>query len=112
MKVLTREGLRGTLMAYVHGEFANYEPVLRDLLEFEQALYEESLRREGNGFERGHRAEKTWQLVFEELTGMLTTLQMEQLMDRLTRDFRNTCDLFLELNQSQKLLLPDEGALD
>jgi hypothetical protein len=112
MKILTREGLRNTLLAYIHGEFANYEPVLRDLLEFEQALYERSLGEEGPAFERGQRAEKTWQLVFEEVTGMLTPFQMERLVDRMTKDFHGTCDLFLELNQSQKLLLPDEGALD
>ena len=112
MKTLAREGLRATLMAYIHGEFPNYEPVLCDLLTFEQALFEENQRKNGGTFERGRRAEKTWQLVFEELAGMLTPLQTEQLVDRLTKDFRGTCDLFVELAQTQKLLLPDEGAMD
>ncbi|MBI4251641.1 MAG: hypothetical protein HY618_04195 [Candidatus Tectomicrobia bacterium] len=112
MKTLAREELRATLMAYIHGEFPNYEPVLRDLLEFEQALYEENLGRNGGAFQRGRRAEKTWHLVFEEPAGMLTPLQTEQLVDRLTKDFRSACDLFVELAQTQKLLLPDEGAMD
>lgn len=103
--------LHNQVMSYLHGEKPNYEPFLLALLQREQEIFEEMAGRD-NDFQRGARAERTWQLLFEELAEMLTPIQIEQMVFRLEKDVKATCELFNELSQSQKLLVPDEGAHD
>lgn len=95
------------LMRYIHADDPNYEPVLRDLLDHEHEVYEEMTRKKE--LDRGERGAETWQVVFGELTDILTPLQIQQLFARLEEDFRGTCQIFQEMAETQKLLEDDEG---
>lgn len=96
------------LMRYVHGGDPNYEPVLRDILDHEHEVYDE-LTKEDMKFQRGERRGHSWEVVFRELTDVLSPLQVEQLFDRLLKDFEETCNLFHEMAEAQKLIEDDEG---
>lgn len=97
------------LMRYLHSNDPNYEPVLRDLLDHEHEVYDEITSKSDAPYPRGHRGTKTWEVVFSELTDILTPLQIQQLFDRMEKDFRNTCRMFHEMAEAQKLLGQDEG---
>ena len=56
------------IMRYLHGQDLNFEPVLRDLLDHENAVYEE-LTSQGGEFTRGERNAGGWEIVFGELAG-------------------------------------------
>lgn len=96
------------LMRYVHNNDPNYEPVLRELLDHEHEVYDEKTLSKKE-MTRGDREENTWEVVFSELTDVLTPFQIQQLFDRLEKDFSKTCDQFREMAESQKLLEDDEG---
>ena len=96
------------LMRYVHANDPNYEPVLRELLDHEHEVYDDLTLHSGE-LKRGERRESTWQIVFEELTDILTPFQIQQLFERLEKDFKKTCAHFHEMAESQKLLENDEG---
>lgn len=96
------------LMRYVHGTDPNYEPVLRDLLDHEHEVYDE-LTKEKMKFERGERRANSWEVVFRELTDILSPFQVEQLFDRLLKDFEETAELFHEMAEAQKIIQQDEG---
>ncbi len=96
------------LMRYVHNSDPNYEPVLRELLDHEHEVYDE-MTLSKKEMARGVRAEDTWEIVFSELTDILTPVQIEQLFDRLEKDFSATCARFHEMAESQRLLEQDEG---
>ena len=96
------------LMRYVHNSDPNYEPVLRELLDHEHEVYDEmTLSRKE--MSRGERGENTWEVVFAELTDVLTPVQIEQLFDRLEKDFSSTCEKFHKMSEAQRLLEDDEG---
>lgn len=95
-------------MRYLHASDPNFEPVLLDLLEHEHEVYEELTRKKGE-LRRGERKRDSWEVVFTELTDVLTPLQIEQLFDRLQKDFQATCEHLLELSESQKLIEPEIG---
>ncbi len=96
------------LMRYVHNSDPNYEPVLRELLDHEHEVYDETTlsRKE---MARGERGDNTWEVVFSELTDILTPVQIQQLFERLEKDFSTTCARFYEMAEAQKLLEHDEG---
>jgi hypothetical protein len=58
---------------------------------------------------RGERGDNTWEVVFAELTDILTPVQIQQLFERLEKDFHATCARFHEMAEAQKLLEHDEG---
>lgn len=96
------------LMRYVHNNDPNYEPVLRELLDHEHEVYDEiTLSRKKMA--RGERGDNTWEVVFSELTDILTPVQIQQLFERLEKDFSATCARFHEMAEAQKLLEHDEG---
>lgn len=96
------------LMRYVHRGDPNYEPVLRELLDHEHEVYDD-LTLNTKELQRGDRGDYTWQVVFDELTDILTPFQIQQLFERLEKDFSETCHRFQEMAESQKLLEKDEG---
>ncbi len=96
------------IMRYLHSSDPNYEPVLRDLLEHEGEVYEE-LTKKKKELERGKRGNQTWEVVFAELTDILTPMQIQQLFARLEKDFRATCQRFQEMAEAQILLEKDTG---
>ncbi len=89
------------LMRYLHSNDPNYEPVLRDLLEHEHEVYDESTIGADADMERGQRRTETWHIVFTELTDILTPFHIEQLFDRLEKDFSATCQLLREMANPQ-----------
>ena len=96
------------LMRYVHNNDPNYEPVLRDLLGHGHEVYDE-LTLAKKEMARGEREGITWEVVFAELTDVLTPVQIEKLFDRMEKDFSSTCAHFRKMAESQKLLEQDEG---
>ncbi|MDA1000982.1 MAG: hypothetical protein O2807_10780 [bacterium] len=96
------------LMRYVHGSDPNYEPVLRDILDHEHDVYDELTKNEKT-FQRGERRANSWEVVFRELTDVLSPFQVEQLFERLLKDFGETCKMFHEMAETQKLIENDEG---
>lgn len=84
------------LMRYLHSNDPNYEPVLRDLFEHEHAVYDDITASEETDFRRGERGTQTWHVVFTELTDILTPFHIEQLFERLEKDFSATCRLMRE----------------
>ncbi|MEE9274760.1 MAG: hypothetical protein V3V62_05590 [bacterium] len=98
---------RPYLLRYIEDNDQNYEPVLRDLLDHEHEVYEKMTA--DSEMERGARGEKTWEVVFGELTGALTPSQIEKLFGRLNQDIKSTCDRFHEMAEAQKLMERDEG---
>ena len=96
------------LMRYVHASDPNYEPVLRELLDHEHEVYDD-FTLETKDLKRGETGDLTWQVVFDELTDILTPFQIQQLFERLEKDFSATCARFHEMAESQKLLGQDEG---
>lgn len=96
------------LMRYVHNNDPNYEPVLRELLDHEHEVYDETTLSR-NEMARGERGDNTWEVVFSELTDILTPVQIQQLFERLEKDFSATCTRFHEMAEAQKLLEHDEG---
>ena len=80
------------LMRYVHNDDPNYEPVLRELLDHEHEVYDELT------------------LSKKELArDVLTPVQIEQLFERMEKDFSATCAHFREMAEAQRLLEQDEG---
>ncbi len=96
------------LMQYLHASDLNYEPVLRELLDHEHEVYDD-LTLTPKKLPRGERGESTWQVVFDELTDILTPFQIQQLFERLEKDFSATCESFQKMAESQKLLDRDKG---
>ena len=96
------------LMRYLHASDPNFEPVLLDLLEHEHEVYEELTKKTG-ALRRGERKRDSWEVVFTELTDILTPLQIEQLFDRLQKDFQATCEHLHEMAESQKLIEQEIG---
>jgi hypothetical protein len=96
------------LMRYVHNSDPNYEPMLRELLDHEHEVYDETTlsRKE---MARGERGDNTWEVVFSELMDILTPVQIQQLFERLEKDFSTTCARFRGMAEAQKLLEHDEG---
>ena len=101
-------GFKPYLMQYLHASNLNYEPVLRELLDHEHEVYDD-LTLTTKKLPRGERGESTWQVVFDELTDILTPFQIQQLFERLEKDFIATCERFQKMAESQKLLNHDEG---
>lgn len=89
------------LMRYLHSADPNYEPVLMDLLEHEHLIYDESTVGEGAESTRGERLPHMWHVVFTELTDILTPFHIEQLFERLERDFSATCQILREMSDPQ-----------
>ena len=79
------------IMRYLHSHDPNFEPVLRDILDHENAVYEE-LTRVGEECTRGERCVKSWEIVFKDLASVLTPDQVQHLMERLRKDFGETCE--------------------
>ncbi|MBI3127350.1 MAG: hypothetical protein HYZ11_07075 [Candidatus Tectomicrobia bacterium] len=96
------------LMRYIHSHDPNYEPVLRDLLDHEHEIYDE-MTKERKVLERGKRQRDSWEVVFSELSQILTPLQIQQLFAGLERDFRSTCQMIHEMAESQMLLDQEIG---
>jgi len=96
------------LMRYVHNDDPNYEPVLRELLDHEHEVYDE-MTLSKKELARGERGGNTWEVVFAELTDVLTPVQIEQLFERMEKDFSATCTHFREMAEAQRLLEQDEG---
>ena len=89
------------LMRYLHSADPNYEPVLMDLLDHEHEVYDESTVGEGAESTRGERLPHMWHVVFTELTDILTPFHIEQLFERLERDFAATCRVLREMSDPQ-----------
>lgn len=85
------------LMRYLHSGDPNHEPVLRDLLEHEHEVYDEITADADADLARGQRGARTWHVVFTELTDILTPFHIEQVFDRLERDFSATCQTVREM---------------
>ena len=49
------------------------------------------------------------EVVFAELTDVLTPVQIEHLFERMEKDFSATCTHFREMAEAQRLLEQDEG---
>lgn len=98
------------LMRYLHSHDPNYEPVLRDLLDHENAVYD-SMTKEHKVLERGRRERNSWEIVFTELSRVLTPFQIQQLFASLDKDFHATCEMFHDMAEAQKLLEHEEGGL-
>lgn len=99
---------RPYLMRYLHANDPNFEPVLRDLLDFEHIFYDEMTKNEGD-LSRGGRSVHTWERVFAALEGILTPIQIQQLVSRLEQDFKSVCEHLNEMAEAQKLLEHDHG---
>ena len=89
------------LMRYLHSDDPNFEPVLHDLLEHEHEVYDESTVGEGAEVTRGERLSHMWHVVFTELTDILTPFHIEQLFERLEKDFSATCRILREMTGPQ-----------
>ena len=89
------------LMRYLHSDDPNYEPVLMDLLEHQHLIYDESTVGEGAESTRGERLPHMWHVVFTELTDILTPFHIEQLFERLEKDFSATCRILREMSDPQ-----------
>jgi len=99
------------LMRYVHNNDPNYEPVLRELLDHEHEVYDElTLTKKEMG--RGEREGNTWEVVFAELTDVLTPVQIEKLFDRMEKDFRSTCATFAKWLNPRSFLSKTKAGLD
>ncbi|MEK6709198.1 MAG: hypothetical protein AABZ64_01325 [Nitrospinota bacterium] len=96
------------LMRYIHSHDPNYEPVLRDLLDRENAVYDEMTKKR-KVLKRGARDRDSWEVVFTELCQVLTPFQVQQLFASLEKDFRATCQMMHEMAETQKLLEQEEG---
>ena len=99
---------RPYLMRYLHSSDPNYEPVLRDLLDHEHAVYDEMTKKR-KVLERGRRERDSWEVVFSELSQVLTPLQIQQLFAMLERDFRVTCQMFHDMAEAQSLIDHETG---
>ena len=91
------------LMRYLHSEDPNFEPVLHDLLEHEHEVYDESTVGEGAEVTRGERLSHMWHVVFTGLTDILTPFHIEQLFERLEKDFSATCQTLREMSDPQPM---------
>ena len=89
------------LMRYLHSSDPNYEPVLRDLFEHEHEVYDDVTASEETDFRRGDRETHTWHVVFTELTDILTPFHIEQLFERMEKDFSATCRVMREMSDPQ-----------
>ncbi len=91
------------LMRYLHSNNPNYEPVLRDLLNFENEVYDQITASEDAEMQRGQRGAQTWHVVFTALTDILTPFHIEQLFERMERDFSATCQALRETPDQQPI---------
>ncbi len=91
------------LMRYLHSEDPNFEPVLHDLLIHEHEVYDKSTVGEGADMTRGDRLSHMWHVVFTELTDILTPFHIEQLFERLEKDFSATCRILRDMSDPQPM---------
>lgn len=96
------------LMRYLYSHDPNYEPVLRDILDHENSVYDE-MTKSRKVMERGTRDRDSWEVVFSELCQVLTPIQIQQLFASLEKDFHATCQMVHEMAEAQKLLEHEEG---
>lgn len=106
MNGIEKERIKAVMMTYLHDDGSPFVPVVLAMLRMREAHFRAARTRNG-GAARENRS--AWPKVFEDLAMILSPLQMEQLAERISKDFRGTCDLFLELAQSQRLMAPDVG---
>ena len=96
------------IMRYVHRADPNFEPVLRDLLDHENAVYNE-LTEQGLECTRGERCGKSWEVVFNELAGILTPDQVQKMIEHLREDFDKVCVHLHEMAETERILVGDHG---
>lgn len=111
MKIVEKERLKSIMLTYLNDEDSHFEPVMFELfrMESEYFLHNRAL---SPRFKRNHLSQNLWTQVFEDLASVLSPLQMEQIFERISADFQETCNLFNKLVQTQNLLQPDTGGQD
>lgn len=95
------------VMRYLHGD-PNYEPVLRDILEHESAIYDR-MTKETHSLRRGASGEEAWKEVFGELHRFLKADKIEELFEKLQADFNATCARIIAFAEEAKLMEPEVG---
>ena len=100
---------RHYLMRYMNSDDPNYEPVLRDILEHEHERYDAITASEEVDFQRGEQGTLAWQAVYSQLCSVISPARIEELFDKLERDFSATCELFNEMAEAEKLIQEEEG---
>lgn len=108
MNGIERKRIKTVMMTYLHDDGSRYEPVVLAMLRMRETHFLAARTRNG-GAVRGSRSESTWHKVFEDLAMILSPMQLEQLAERISKDFRGTCDLFLGLARSQGFTAPEVG---
>ncbi len=100
--------LKPYLMQYIHGGGEGYEPVFRELLRQERLARDELSGQVGPyAFSRPHG--KSWDVVFDELSRLLSPVQVQQLASRLLMDTRKTCLRLHEMAEVEKILVGEFG---
>ena len=100
--------LKPRLMRYIHGSGSGYEPILRDLL-LQAGLAEDELTGEIGPYSFSGPRGKSWEAVFDELSQILSPIQIQQLASRLMKDTREICLRLHEMAEIEKLLVGDFG---
>jgi len=105
--------LKPHLMQYIHNSGVAYEPVFRDLLHQERLAKDELAEDDFAGdvgpftFRQPHG--KSWEAVFDELSQILSPIQIQQLASRLLKDTRETCLRLHEMAEIEKILVGEFG---
>lgn len=100
--------LKPHLMQYIHGSGGEYEPIFRDLLHQERMAGDEFSGEAGPFTFRQPRG-KSWEAVFDELSRILSPVQIQQLASRLLKDTRETCLRLHEMAEIEKVLVGEFG---
>ncbi len=100
--------LKPYLMHYLHGGGARHESILRDLLHQERLVSKELIQ-EGSPYAVGRGDEKSWEVVFGELSQILSPNQIQQLASRMLKDTREICLRLHEMAEIEKILVGEFG---
>ena len=100
--------LKPHLMQYIHSGGEGCEPVFRELLRQERIVREELSGQVGQ-FAYGRPHGKSWDVVFNELSQILSPVQVQQLASRLLRDTREICMRLHEMSEIEKILVGEFG---
>lgn len=100
--------LKPYLMQYIHGDGGGFEPIYFELLRQERLAREKTTELNGM-FANGRFHEKSWGAVFEELTQVLSPIQIQQLASRLMMDTKKICLDLHDAAEIEKILAGEHG---
>ncbi len=95
-------------MQYIHCNGGEYEPILCGLLH-QAGLARDELAGEIGPYTFSGPRGKSWEVVFDELTQILSPIQIQQLASRLLKDTRETCLRLHEMAEIEKILVGEYG---